>query len=93
MSDLIPAEDIEQIVGAKRHPLRHLGRAVSETQTVYILHSGNCKASGIDLRMCTYSRLLDLGIEPEAWAGWEDRPVVLGIGRGPRLIPSRAVSS
>ena len=89
MSDLVPADDIEQIVGADRHPLRHLGRADSEAETVYILHSGRCKASRVDLRECTYSRLLDLGIERETWAGWEDKPVVLGIGHGPRLIPMR----
>lgn len=88
MTDLVPTEDIEEIVGAKRHPLRHLGRADSETETVYILHSGRCKASGIDLRTCNYSRLLDQGIPLDRWEGWEDRPVVIHLSRW-GLIPDR----
>lgn len=46
MTDLVPADQIEQIVGARRHPLAHLGRAVSAEQTVYILHSQRCKGDG-----------------------------------------------
>lgn len=91
MSDLVPAEDIERIVGADRHWSRHIGRADSETQTVFILHSGRCKTSGIDLRACSYSRLLDMGINSEVWADWQDEPVVLGIGRA-GLIPMRLVA-
>ena len=88
MSDLVDPTEIEQIVGAKRHPLRHIGRAVSEEETVYILHSGRCKASGNDLRGCPYSRALDMGIALDVWDEWEDRPVVLGLDR-PGLIPLR----
>ena len=33
MTDLVPADQIEQIVGARRHPLAHLGRAVSAELT------------------------------------------------------------
>lgn len=88
MSDLVSPDDIEQIVGAPRHWSRHLGRAVSETGIVYILHSGRCKASSRDLRECSYSRLLDMGIEQRVWAGWEDKVVVLGIHRD-GLIPMR----
>jgi hypothetical protein len=50
MSDLVPAEDIERIVGAPRHYQAHYGCAVSSEQTVYILHSKRCLGSGIDLR-------------------------------------------
>ncbi len=91
MSTLVP-DEIERIVGAERHPTRHLGRAVSLGQTVYILHSGVCKASGIDLRRCSYSRALDIGIDLVAWQGWEDRAVVLGLGR-PGLTPLRDAPS
>jgi hypothetical protein len=49
-----------------------------------------CKAAMPDLRDCAYSNLLDLGISEELWAGWEDRPVVLGIGKD-KLIPMRDV--
>ena len=88
MSDLVNAEEIEQIVGAKRHPTRHIGRADSGEETVYILHSMRCKARGIDLRECSYSRALDMGIDLDVWDGWEDKPVVLGLHR-PGLIPLR----
>lgn len=75
MSDLVPADQIEQIVGARRHKLAHLGRAVSAEQTVYVLHSFACRDSGIDLRTCVYSRALDAGIGglPESVPRHRDR--------------------
>ncbi len=86
MTDLVGADQIEHIVGARRHPHQHLGRAVSAEQTVYILHSEKCKDSGIDLRDCEWSLALDLGIDPADWQGYEDRPVALAFHRS-RLFP------
>jgi hypothetical protein len=54
MSALVPATDIERIVGVDRHATDHWGRAVSAEQTVYILHAAECLASGIDLRDCNF---------------------------------------
>lgn len=86
MSNLVPAEEIEQIVGARRHAHQHLGRADSATETVYVLHSQRCKDSGIDLRECDWSLALDRGIDPDDWEGYEDRPVALAF-RSRRLFP------
>lgn len=77
MTDLVPADQIEQIVGARRHPLAHLGRAVSSEQVVYILHSQQCLDSGIDLRSCGYSRALDRGIDLADWQHHQDQVVTL----------------
>ncbi|TGB37898.1 hypothetical protein [Mycolicibacterium peregrinum] len=86
MSDLVPADEIERIVGVDRHRKAHFGRAVSAEQTVYILHSRECRDSGIDLRECRFSVALDRGIKPEAWSAHQDVPVALGVWHG-RLIP------
>lgn len=86
MSNLVPTEEIERLVGAKRHSHQHLGRAVSSEQTVYVLHSWKCRESGIDLRECEWSLALDRGIDPDDWKGYEDRPVVLAF-RKARLFP------
>ena len=90
MSDLVPPDKIEQIVGARRHRTAHIVRAVSSEQTVYILHSqkclDDCLIRGVDLRDCVFSLALDRGIEPERWAGREDRPFVAGLWQG-RLVP------
>lgn len=87
MSELVPAETIEQTVGAQRHAVQHLARAVSAEQTVYVLHSHACNDSGIDLRECPYSTALDKGINPGDWrGGYKDRPVVVAIIGG-RLFP------
>ena len=84
----MPQQDIEAIVGAKRHPLRHLARTVPTEETVYILHSARCLAKGIDLRLCVYSRMLDQGIPLDRWDGWEDKAVVVHLSsRG--LVPDR----
>ncbi|MCC8930813.1 hypothetical protein [Rhodococcus sp. I2R] len=89
MSEIVSADQIEQIVGAPRTRNLHYGRAVSAEQRVYILHSRRCVDSGIDLRECPYSVALDRGIDIDQWwAGNEDVPVVLGI-RGPHLVPLR----
>jgi hypothetical protein len=83
MSNLVPADQIEQIVGARRHALAHLGRAVTAEQIVYVLHSQRCKDSGIDLRACTYSQALDSGIEGlHEWDGQEDQVVTLQVAHG-----------
>lgn len=77
MSRIESAKRIEGIVGAKRHEIDHLGRAVSAEQRVYVLHSKECVESGIDLRDCEYSIALDLGINLDVWRDWQDQPVKL----------------
>lgn len=77
MTDLVPRDKIEAIVGCSRSRDWHRGRAVSATNTFYILHSESCLASGIDLRDCEYSLGLDDGIDTDIWADWMDRPVPL----------------
>jgi hypothetical protein len=79
VSRIESADSIEAKVGAKRHATEHRGRAVTVTERVYVLHSAECMASGIDLRRCEFSKALDLGIDLGVWAGHMDVPVVLGI--------------
>lgn len=79
MSRLEAANKIEGIVGAKRHDTLHLARAVSAEQRVYILHSAECGASGIDLRKCEYSIALDDGIDLGIWDDFQDQVVELAI--------------
>jgi len=88
VSDLVPPEDIERIVGIPRHPWRHYARAVSADQTVYILHilhSHECRDSTPDLRDCPFSLALDRGIDVPRWP--KDEPVYVRIVDG-RLVPS-----
>lgn len=91
MTDLVPAEDIERIVGVDRHPTDHYGRVVTAEQTLYILHSRQCCDSGRDLRECGFSVALDRGIELESWREYLDLPVQLGISCSDsgddRLVP------
>lgn len=89
MSELVEPTLIEEIVGASRHPVKHLGRLISAAaDTVYILHSQACKDSGIDLRECVFSKALDNGEFPDTdvWDGLEDRTVQLEILSG-YLVP------
>lgn len=89
MTDIVPDNEIERIVGTRRHATAHFGRAVSETETVYILHSEQCKSDGVDLRDCTFSLALDEGIDIAQWEGHEDCPVPLAVVDG-RLVPDRS---
>lgn len=79
MSDLVPADRIEEIVGARRHPTLHLALADSVVERVYVLHSADCVSSVPDLRDCPYSIALDAGILHADWALFEDRPVVVAV--------------
>lgn len=88
MSEIIPTDEIEKIVGITRHPTRHYARAVSSEQTVYILHPQECLDSGIDLRECIFSLTLDNGIDEHDWSDVEDQAVRVTI-RNRRLIPAR----
>lgn len=88
MSAPVPADQIEQIVGVTRHATRHYARAVSAGQTVYILHSEQCRSKWADLRDCLFSQALDNGIEAGDWSGYEDQPVRVTISRHQRLIPA-----
>lgn len=86
MTDLVNPDQIEELVGTKRHPTEHYGSALDTRQTVYILHSHECKNSGRDLRQCPYSVALDKGIrDVYPWTAWRrvtNRPVRLQIARG-----------
>ncbi|MDO8308585.1 MAG: hypothetical protein Q7V58_09570 [Actinomycetota bacterium] len=61
MSDLVPSDRIEGIVGVQRHPAAHFGRAVSSEERFYILHSQQCLDTFADLRECPFSIALDGG--------------------------------
>lgn len=90
MTRFVPTGEIEAIVGARRDPSRHLARAVSDEEMVYILHSADCLGTGIDLRDCEYSIALDQGIDLDVWDGFEDRAVHVSILNG-TLIPLEEV--
>lgn len=90
MADLVPAVDIERIVGEKRHAMAHIARAVSREQAVYILHSEACLVARPDLRECPWSLALDEGIDLDEWI--EDVPLRVGIMDG-RLVPRPSVQS
>lgn len=88
MSDLVPADEIEAIVGVKRHQSEHYARALSAEQKVYILHSQGCldditssdPAMRRDLSECPYSLALDRGIDlADGWT--EDVPILVTVGR------------
>lgn len=87
MTDLVPPDQIEQIVGVARHPVKHYARAVSSTQTMYILHSQECVDTGRDLRRCRYSLALDNDdLEDDLWTRHCDQPVEIRI-ETTRLVP------
>ena len=67
MTERVPADEIENIVGRKRSVKDHYARAVSAEQTVYVLHSRECLAMHADLRECPWSLALDRGIDLSEW--------------------------
>lgn len=88
MTEIVPASEIEGIVGIRRHATRHYARAVSAEQVVYILHSQRCVDRGRDLRECLFSQALDNGIDLGTWDGLEDQGVLVTITRDQMLVPA-----
>ena len=62
MTKPVDSERIEDIVGYPRRIYQHTGRAVSDEQTFYILHSYTCLDRYKDLTQCPYSKALDKGV-------------------------------
>jgi hypothetical protein len=90
MSELVPFDEIEALVGVQRHSTLHIARASSVERRVYLLHSKACVDTGIDLRECKYSLALDRGIDPVFDMWLETVPMVVGVSserHGQRLVP------
>lgn len=81
MADLVPADRIEEIVGARRHDTKHMGRVVSAEKRIYVLHSRACVDSGIDLRECEFSRALD-ATQVRPWEWTPDVAMALDVDDG-----------
>ena len=86
MSNRVPAEEIEQLVGHVRVQRVHYGRAVSDEKMFYVLHSKNCLEENPDLRRCVFSVALDAGIDEDLWSRYMDQPMMLSIVAG-QLYP------
>ena len=82
VTNIVPANQIEEIVGRKRHRRAHFGRAVRDGMMLYILHSQNCLEDTPDLRDCPFSLAADRGISLDAWKDSMDKPVHLMIRHG-----------
>lgn len=63
MTERVPADEIENIVGRKRSVKDHYARAVSAAQTMYVLHTRGCLALNADLRDCPWCLAPDRGID------------------------------
>ena len=66
MTQLVPKDQIEKIVGVKRSQTFHYGKAIVDAEEFYILHSQDCRESVADLRKCIYSLALDKGIDDDS---------------------------
>lgn len=90
MSTIIPADEVEELVGARRHEFRHIMRYDSLCAELHILHSAVCKDSMADLRDCPFSVALDDGgVKDGDW--WDDEPVFVDLEDG-ELAPWKSVT-
>jgi hypothetical protein len=92
MSDFVPSDHVEEIVGAKRDNTLHLARAITAEQRVYLLHSVECVEEFEDLRECEFSLSLEKGIYFELWEELFDEAVVVTLGHYGELHPARRVN-
>ena len=88
MSTLVDPGEIETIVGARRHSVKHLGRLITETRTVYVLHSHLCRNTGRDLRECEFSIAMDEGVDWTLFTEQLDRPIIMGVDSRGLLMPA-----
>lgn len=88
VADLVDPGQIERIVGARRHSIKHLGRVVTADHTTYILHSEHCRSRGLDLRECAFSVAMDDGVDDAEFEGYTDRAIVMGVDSNGVLLPA-----
>lgn len=88
MSDLVPKDIIEAMVGTERQETVHMARASTKVNRVYLLHSAEClKEYGHDLRDCPFSLAMDKGIDTELWEGCLGVPTAVRISDTYGLLP------
>lgn len=77
---VVPATEVEHIVGQQRWHFEHIG--IVSGGTVTILHSHQCRRTLEDLRECEFSRALARGVD--YWAApWPvGRPLILEVRNG-----------
>ena len=80
MTDIVPSEDIERLVGVKRRADAHCGRVLFDQGRFVILHSQGCLNATADLTECAYSVALDVAIAcGDTFEQWPVDPVILGL--------------
>lgn len=82
MTERLSADYAEEIVGMKRSPTYHYGRA--SMGTMYLLHSGRC-VNDDTVETCVYNRALAAGADDESFLS--EFPVRLAVNEG-RLRPA-----
>lgn len=92
MSKLVDPGEIERIVGARRHSVKHIGRVVTAENTTYVLHSKICKDSGEDLRECHFSIAMDESALRD-FDGYCDRTVVVAIDSMGFMGPAEVIDA
>lgn len=86
MTTRVPADRIEQLVRASRHPHEHIIRGDYTNGRAYILHSSRCVERYKDLRDCPWSLALD---RADVWLS-SDEPSFVRV-RESRLIAGDVV--
>lgn len=87
MTEIVPADEIEKIVGVKRSFV-HIAKAYSSNQLIYILHSHLCRETIKDLRNCVFSKsLFYKGINQDIWADYQDISVPVTLDEEGELVP------
>lgn len=69
VTDRVPADQIEQLVHARRHPTEHVIRGDYTNGRAYILHSAECVQRHTNLRDCPWSTALESG---DVWLSTEE---------------------
>ncbi len=82
MTDRVPADRIEALVGAQRHQREHIIRGDYNTGRAYILHPTECLDRYSDLRDCPWSLALD---RADVWLSSDEPSFV-------RVLDGRLVS-
>ncbi len=86
MSEIVPADQIEGLVGIERHAIHHYARVNSDEQIFYVLHSKSCLSLERPITQCGFTYALDRGIDEYLWSDFMDTPVRVRV-RGGDLLP------
>ena len=81
MVNIIPPDEIEELVGSARLFDKHVGRVITAERRFVLMHSEQCLQEYDDLRDCPYSQSMQSNFYSGRWESHRDEAMLVELDR------------